>query len=117
MIIRIRQDLETQAADHMVDARIVIRQRLGIEDVISVQSICEVVLREVCTEPVISSNPLQAYFRRHLPRDDDLIVNAVQFHMLQAPALIDTLRDPFLPQTGQVGSMEHPNLYPLRSVG
>lgn len=107
------QDLEAQAADRMMNTGIVVCQSLGVEDMISIQSVCEVVLGEVCTVPVISSNAREAYFQGYLPRNDDFIVNTVQLHMLQAPALVDTLRNPFLLQTGQIGGVEHPNLNPL----
>jgi hypothetical protein len=33
--------------------------------------------------------------------------------MLQAPALVDTLRDMLLSQTRQVGRVVHPNLHPI----
>lgn len=44
-------------------------------------------------------------------RHDDLVVYAVQLHMLQAPALIDTLRDVLLSQPGQVGCVVHADFY------
>lgn len=116
MIVRIWQDLETQVADRMMNTSIVICQRLGAEDVVSVQTVCEVVLRQICAMSVISTNDLLPYFERHLPRNDDLIINAIQLHMLQAPALVDTLRDPFLSQPGQIGSMKHANVHSFRSI-
>lgn len=36
--------------------------------------------------------------------------------MLQAPALVDTLRDPFLSQPGQIGSMKHANVHSFGSI-
>lgn len=114
--MRIGQDLETQATDRMMNTSIVVCQRLGIKDVVSVQTVCEVVLRQICAMSVISTKCLSPYFKRHLPRNDDLIINAIQLHMLQAPALVDTLRDPFLSQPGQIGSMKHANVHSFRSI-
>lgn len=41
------QDLEAEAADRMVDAGVVIRQFFGVEDMISVDTVGEVIIREI----------------------------------------------------------------------
>lgn len=67
MIMRIWQDLETQAADRMMNARIVVRQCFRVEDMISIQSIREVVFGKIRAVPVISLQGLQAYFNGTYP--------------------------------------------------
>lgn len=114
--MRIGQDLETQVTDRMMNTSIVVCQLLGVKDVVSVQTVCEVVQRQICAMSVISTKGLPPYFKRRLPRNDDLIINAIQLHMLQAPALVDTLRDPFLSQPGQIGSMKHANVHSFGSI-
>lgn len=42
-----------------------------------------------------------------IPRHDDLVINSIELHMLQAPSLIDPLGNIFLPQARQVRRVIH----------
>ena len=45
-----------------------------------------------------------------VPRENELIVNSIQLHVLQSPTFIDSTRYDSFTHAGQVRSMEHANL-------
>jgi hypothetical protein len=45
------------------------------------------------------------------PRNDNLIINAIQFHVLETPTLIDSSWNVFLPETRKVGCVVHTHFY------
>ena len=65
---------------------------LAAEEMISILAVGEVVRTQIRT------------------RHDDFVVDAVELHVLQAPALIDSLRYVFLAEAGQVRRVVHAHL-------
>lgn len=62
------------------------------KDVVPVLSVCEVVVAQVRAG------------------DDDLVVDAVQLHVLQPPALIEAFGDNLLPEPTEVRRVVHTNV-------
>ena len=48
---------------------------------------------------------------------DNLVINAIEFHMLQTPAFIDALGNKPLAKAGQIGCVKHANLDPGTELG
>lgn len=48
---------------------------------------------------------------------DNLVINAIEFHMLQPPAFIDALGNKSLAKAGQIGRVKHANLDPGTELG
>lgn len=95
----------------------------GGEDVVAVLAVGEVVVAEIrpivsisATSPSLSSGKSTVSGKKSestIPRHDNLIIHAIQLHMLQPPPLIHPPRHVFLPQPRQVRRMIHPDLDPL----
>ena len=50
-----------------------------------------------------------------IPRHDELIIDAIELHMLMSPTFVDPFWQDSLLDTGEVGRVEHPDLDPLRT--
>ena len=89
---------------------------------VPILSIGKVVVREIGTGQELTALVKRAEtldeisrerneFSHGLPRQDNIIVNPIQLHMLQTPSLIDTLRqDPF-PKASQIWRVPHTHFY------
>lgn len=86
-----------EAADGGVDFVEVGGYLCGGEDVVPVLSVGEVVVREVSSG------------------HDQLVIYAIELHMLESPSFIDAARDHFLAQTGEIWGVEHAYFYSLWS--
>lgn len=52
---------------------------------------------------------------KDIPREHDLVINTVKFHVLQAPSLVDPPGYMLFPQSGQVRGMIHPDFDTFRT--
>lgn len=82
------------------------------KQMIPILTIGEVVGRQVCPEKLVFPKTKGL---RNIPRHDDLIINAIQLHMLKSPSFIDPRRNILFPQPSQVWCMVHSNLNTIRS--
>lgn len=89
-------DVEGELGDAVVNLGEVVGDLLGLEEMVSILTVGEVVAREIGAG------------------HDDLIVNAVQLHVLEAPAFVDTSGYEFLAQASEVGSVIHAHFYSFR---
>lgn len=50
-----------------------------------------------------------------IPGHDQLVIHAIELHMLESPPFINTAGDYFLAQTGEIWGVEHAYFYSLWS--
>lgn len=77
----------------------VVRQGRRAEEMVTILSVCEVITGQVRTG------------------HDDFVIHSIELHVLKTPAFVDTLGDDLLPETGEIGCVEHADFDSASKLG